>query len=146
MTGARFDETVIERRLAYMMDAVQVLEEYRDLSVEALTEDPKVFWAVQHGLQLCVQTVLDVSAYYVAALSAPVADSYRGNLLTLARLGVLPDEFAARIAPMSGFRNILVHQYIDVDGAEVHRVLDENLADFAEFARYIHAHLKRIAP
>lgn len=137
MTGASLDREVIERRLAHLIDAIQVLKGYRDLTLDELAASPRVYWAVQHGLQLCVQAVLDVAAHCVAALGGPVPDKYRSNILALAPLGVLPDEFAERIAPMAGFRNILVHEYIDVDLREVHKVLTQHLEDFVEFAGHV---------
>ena len=133
---------MIERRLAHLLDAVQVLREFRGLTLDELGASPKVYWAVQHGLQLCVQSVLDLSSHLVAALDAPVHDEYRSNVLALAPLGVLPVEFAERIAPMAGFRNILVHEYVEVDLGEVHRVLTEHLDDFVEFARYLEEYLE----
>ena len=143
MTGARLDHEVIDRRLRNLLDAVQVLREYQGLTLDELAATPRTYWAVQHGLQLCVQSVLDVAAHCVAALGGPVHDEYRGNILALGPLGILPRDFAERIAPMAGFRNILVHEYIDVDLCEVHDVLTQHLDDFVEFAGYVDSYLSR---
>jgi uncharacterized protein YutE (UPF0331/DUF86 family) len=40
------------------------------------------------------------------------------------------------MAPMAGFRNVLVHQYLEIDQKEVYRYL-ENLDQFYEFDGYI---------
>lgn len=141
MTGARIDQSVVERRLAHMLESVDVLKEYQALSLDELSASPKVYWAVQHGLQLCVQAVLDVATHLVAALGGPIEEDYRGHILALGALGVLPQPFAYRIAAMAGFRNVLVHEYIDVNLAEVHRVLTENLGDFEAFAAHVQGYL-----
>lgn len=125
-----------------MMEAVEVLREYQGMTFDELARSPKVHWAVQHGLQLCVQAVLDLASHLVAVHDVPVHEEYRNNLLALAPLGVLPEAFARRIAPMAGFRNILLHQYLDVDLEEVHTLLNEHLDDFAEFAQRIEAFLE----
>ncbi|MGI6611752.1 MAG: type VII toxin-antitoxin system HepT family RNase toxin [Limnochordia bacterium] len=143
MTGAMPDRGVIERRLTYLIDAVQVLREYRGMTLDELAASPKVYWAVQHGLQLCVQSVLDVASHCVASLGGPVPDRYRDNISALAPLGILPKAFAERMAPMAGFRNILVHEYTAVDLREVHRVLTEQLDDFVEFAQHVNAYLEQ---
>ena len=56
-------------------------------------------------------------------------------------MSVLPGAFGARFRRIAGFRNVLVHDYIEVDLAVVSRVLGENLDDFEEFARLVERHL-----
>jgi uncharacterized protein YutE (UPF0331/DUF86 family) len=41
----------------------------------------------------------------------------------MGELGVLPVDFARNLAPMAGFRNILVHEYINVDWNHVYNHL-----------------------
>jgi len=50
---------------------------------------------------------------------------------------VLPAEFATRFRGVAGFRNVLVHAYLDVDLGRVHAVLNDHLDDFTEFARHV---------
>lgn len=142
MTGASIDRNVIERRLLHLLRYVDVLREYQGLSLDELTASPKVHWAVQHGLQLCIQAVVDISAHIVVSLGAVVHDQYRSHIVALGKLGILPPSFAERIADMAGFRNVLVHEYVDVDLREVHRVLVNNLEDFERFAAYIQTYLE----
>ena len=42
---------------------------------------------------------------------------------------------------MAGFRNVIVHGYLDVDLDIVHRLLNERLDDFAEFGRRVSAYV-----
>ena len=137
------DPEVVERRLRRLLEAVEVLKDYQRLSVEELAATPQVYWAVQHGLQICIQAVLDIATHLVAASGARIGDNYRSYIVALGALGVVPNEFAQRLAAMAGFRNILVHEYLDVDLGEVHRVLTQNLGDFQEFARYILEYLSK---
>lgn len=71
-------------------------------------------------------------------------DSYREGVIVLGRLGVLSEEFAERIAGMAGFRNILVHDYLDVDLGIVKQLLDERLDDFRKFGQQVQDHVARV--
>jgi uncharacterized protein YutE (UPF0331/DUF86 family) len=55
----------------------------------------------------------------------------------MGELGVLPPDFARHPAPLAGFRNILVHEYLSVDWDQVYRNLQylEDLGRFADFIR-----------
>jgi uncharacterized protein YutE (UPF0331/DUF86 family) len=58
-------------------------------------------------------------------------------------MGVLPPEFAARFRSVAGFRNVLVHGYLQVDLEVVRRILAERLDDFERFAERIEQNLDR---
>lgn len=62
---------------------------------------------------------------------------YAAAIDGLARLGALPPAFAARFRAVAGFRNVLVHGYLDVDVELVAEVLAGRLDDFEEFARRV---------
>ena len=50
---------------------------------------------------------------------------------------MLPPDFATHLAPLAGFRNILVHEYLAVDWQEVYRNLQQidDLSRFADLVR-----------
>ena len=64
-------------------------------------------------------------------------DNYGDIFDELAKLNIIPDDYATRIKGMAGFRNILVHEYADVDLDIIVDVLNNSLDDFREFANYI---------
>jgi uncharacterized protein YutE (UPF0331/DUF86 family) len=95
---------------------------------------------VERGLQLCAQNVLDVATHLAASSGFDVAD-YASALDRLQELRVLPPEFVQRFRGIAGFRNVLVHGYLDVDLRVLHSVLQERFDDFAEFARLVRRYL-----
>ena len=50
----------------------------------------------------------------------------------LAEHGLVDADLASRWATMIGFRNILVHEYMEIDRRLVHEHLRERLGDFDE--------------
>jgi len=67
-------------------------------------------------------------------------DAY-GAIEMLGKIGVLPHELAQRLAPIAGFRNILVHEYLEIDWNEVLRHL-QRLGDLYNFMEHIKRWLK----
>lgn len=129
-----------ERIVKHLQDisfTLRVLETLRQIPYDAFAEEPRTYWAVEKGLERCIQNVLDVSAHVLAALGGPVPDDYGSLLVELGRQHILPAEFALRVSPMAGFRNILVHEYLEVDLREVYDALQNRLDDFRTFADYI---------
>jgi uncharacterized protein YutE (UPF0331/DUF86 family) len=132
----------VRRHLASPERALRNLERHRGTPADRLRADPDLLWSVEHGLQLCAQNALDIATHLAAAagLDSPTC---AGAIDRLSELGVLPGDFAARFRAIAGFRNVLVHGYLEVDLGVLERVLDQGLGDFAEFSAHVERYLER---
>lgn len=144
MNPGKADATVLRRHLLALTTAVTRLRRYRERPLESLTADVENAWAVERGLQLCAQNALDIATHLVAAAGFDAPD-YASAIDRLADMAVLPRAFAARFRGVAGFRNVLVHSYLEVDLGEVHRLLKEGLDDFDDFAGYVEQYLASTA-
>lgn len=59
------------------------------------------------------------------------------------KVGAVPEDLAARIAPSAGLRNILVHQYLDADLEIVAASVDRAIADYADYVGKVARWLSR---
>jgi uncharacterized protein YutE (UPF0331/DUF86 family) len=136
VTPGELDRELVRRHLLALDEALQHLRRHCGGPVERLATDRDELWAVERGLQLCAQNARNVATHLAAGRGRdPV--SYAGAIDALAELGILPRDFAARFRSVAGFRNVVVHAYLEVDVALVHRLLNERLDDFTEFARCV---------
>lgn len=140
MSPGELDASVVRRHLLALDQALQTLRKHQGRPVDELRSNRDERWVVERGLQLCTQNVLDVATHLAATAGRDVPD-YASAIDQLSDLSVLPAGFAARIRPVAGFRNVIVHGYLDVDLEIVHRLLNERLDDFAEFARLVNLYL-----
>jgi uncharacterized protein YutE (UPF0331/DUF86 family) len=139
VSPGKLDRAVVRRHLAALDAAVRRLRRHAGRPLAELARDEDAAWAVERGLQLCAQNALDLATHLAASGGHEVGD-YAGAVDALATLSIVPAEFAARFRGVAGFRNVLVHAYLEVDLAQVHAVLNERLDDFAEFARLVDAY------
>ena len=144
MSPGRPDTETVRRHLAILDTAMRQLRRHTGRPLAALSDDLDTLWAVERGLQLCAQNALDVATHLVASAGRDAPD-YASAIDQLGALGILPREFADRFRPMAGFRNVLVHGYLEVDVARLHRILNEHLGDFVEFAGHVERHLATAA-
>ncbi len=98
-------------------------------------------WTVERGLLVCAQNVLDIATHIAAsaAVDAPDIDA-------LGQLGVVPRTLAARIRPLAGLRDVLVHAYLTVDSKRVHGVLQQNLPELHELAKQLERFVDERSP
>jgi uncharacterized protein YutE (UPF0331/DUF86 family) len=130
----------VRRHLMALDEKLTRLGTDKGQDVKMLTENSDERWSVERGLQLCTQCVLDIATHLVASAGRDAPD-YATAVETLGELNILTPQFAAKLRPLAGFRNALVHGYLDIDVERLHEVLNEHLDDIREFIRCINAFL-----
>jgi uncharacterized protein YutE (UPF0331/DUF86 family) len=143
MSPGRLDASVVRRHLLALEHALRQLTRHAGRPLDVLRTELDEAWTVERGLQLCAQNALDV-ATHIAAAEAIDAPDYAAAIDALAQMKVLPARFASRFRAVAGFRDVLVHGYLEVDLARVHAVLNMHLVDFREFAEYVRIYLATV--
>ncbi|MBI3912215.1 MAG: DUF86 domain-containing protein [Armatimonadetes bacterium] len=136
----------IRERLELLDSYVQHLQGYRQRTLDEVRSDVGLAWAIEHGLQLSIQCVIDICSYLVAemGLGAPATSPEAIELLRDA--GVFPADFARTLVQLVRFRNVLVHVYARVDVDRIYAHLQSGLDDFGQLAGYIVTLLDRQPP
>ena len=142
MSPGTLDAQTVRRHLVALDRIVAQLRRHAGRSVAQLAGDLDELWAVERGLQLAAQNCIDIATHVLAAGGRDVPD-YQAAIGELSAIGVLPAEFAEGFKRVAGFRNVLVHGYLDIDVVKLHEVLNQRLADFVEFAGNVQLYLGR---
>jgi uncharacterized protein YutE (UPF0331/DUF86 family) len=116
-------------RLSKLDENLGLLEQLR----RAGMKDKRDEWAVRYGLLESIQVVIDVACEVVAGRNLGTPATYRGCIELLAQHGLLEPELAEKVAKMVGFRDLLVHEYEEIDPRRLRSAL-EQLDDFRAFA------------
>ena len=128
----------IEARLRRLREVCRRLRQYRERGAERIREDEDLQWLVERGLQLGCEVVLDVGNHVLAGAFGRTAETYEQILDGLAAERVLTDEVRAELRGLGGFRNVLVHGYLDIDVERVVTALAQAPERFERFAVEVH--------
>jgi uncharacterized protein YutE (UPF0331/DUF86 family) len=133
------DADLVAKRLAFIETCVAQL---RTMAKPALVAtDVREERFVEHTLQLAIQAAIDVASHIVAdeRLGEPKTNHELFDLL--ARAGWLQEGQRRTMHEMTGFRNVVVHGYTDVDTSVVREILERHLDDLLAFVRAIRARI-----
>lgn len=137
------DKERVEKKLNLLEGTLTELEKLSDLSYETLTASLQKQWAAEHGLQLAIQTLLDIGSHILVEAGERGIDNYTDVIKLLGEKDVLPVEFANSIKSMAGLRNILVHEYTEVDLNVIFKILNSRLEDFRRFISFIRTYIDK---
>ena len=128
MSPRDFQSDTIRKRLVSLQRILGELEKYRDSDVEELRSDLSQMYAVFFMLQQVIDLATDINQH-IAATTLNVADSNsRRGFEDLIRAGVLPSDLEQDFYKRAALRNVITHQYVEVDlgivSNSIPRVLD----------------------
>ena len=104
-------------------------------------QDPYLRDIVERNLEVAAQCCIDISHRIITLEGARKPTDYYEAILSLGELGVLPAEFARHLAPLAGFRNILVHEYEEIDDDIVYQSIPICLRQYLKYMELINLHL-----
>jgi uncharacterized protein YutE (UPF0331/DUF86 family) len=131
------DRYVVSARIVRIREYVALLRRIRGMATEReFVRDPLIYGNAERYLQLAIQAVLDISHHIVADRNLPLPTDNKSLFDLLARQKVISTRLSAKLASMAGFRNVLVHEYLEIDRRRVYRALSE-LRDFESFMRAV---------
>ncbi|MEA3239417.1 MAG: DUF86 domain-containing protein [Candidatus Bipolaricaulota bacterium] len=112
------------------------LEPLRAKRRDEFETDPYLKDIVERNLEVAAQACIDIAnrVITVEGLDKP-SDAY-GAIEMLGKMAVLPIDLARRLSPIAGFRNILVHEYLEIDWDQVLNNL-QRLVDLHKFAEHV---------
>lgn len=109
------------------------LRPYADRDPEAYISDAEAIHASKYLLLTSIEDALSAANHVIASEGYRAPADYADAFRSLREAGVLDAKLADRLEAMARFRNLLIHQYAEVDDRRVHGYLQQDLADLDAF-------------
>ena len=126
----------IEQRLEKLKKCLIKLEPFKEKSKEEFLRDEYLQDIVERNLEVAIQSCIDIANRIISLDELEKPKDYYGSITRLGEESILPYDFAQKFAPITGFRNILIHEYLDIDWDEVYKNL-QKIDQFYKFMDYI---------
>jgi uncharacterized protein YutE (UPF0331/DUF86 family) len=130
------DREIFSRRLEALVNYLGNLAAFREVAEAEFVKEPALHHLAERYLHLAVEAALDLGNHWIADRGLPSPDANRDTFTVLEKAGEIPPELAERLRGWAGFRNILVHEYLQIDHAIAYRAIQEELDDLDSFASW----------
>jgi uncharacterized protein YutE (UPF0331/DUF86 family) len=132
---------VIRKRLNKIDEYLIVLRRLQRYERDEFLSDPERYGSAERFLHLAIEALLDIGNHVIADEGLGVVDWYSDVPRIFMEKGLISPELSKKWIRMIGFRNTLVHGYIDIDRTIVYEVLQNGLGDIEELKRVFAHHL-----
>jgi len=133
---APVDSGVIDAKLRELSRRLRRVEAKRPASVKQLAADEDLQDILTRNLELAIQTCIDI-AFHLCGARGVVPTTAAAAFAQLAKLELIERSLAQRLQRAVGFRNVLVHEYVDADWKIVMRVIRTGTGDLAAFGKAV---------
>ena len=133
---APVDTEVLDARLRELSRRLRRVAAKKPASIKALADDEDAQDIVTRNLELAIQSCIDI-AFHLCGTYGKVPTTAADAFAELTKLGLIGRSLAQRLQRAVGFRNVLVHQYTEVDWKIVMRVIRTDTRDLAAFGKAI---------
>lgn len=134
------DKDFIKMKIEYIQRDLNHLELMAKLTINKVAQDDIQYAALKNFLMEIIGRAIDINEHIIAEkgeekLKSPLR--YRETFLRLAKMGILPEDFAQEIAKSAGFRNAIVHDYNNIDKYIVYKSVRDAISQYTQYCNYI---------
>jgi len=137
MRKVPINREVILSRLEEIRKNVAEIEPFQNMEYKEFLED-KNFAVAEHFLRRALEAIFDIGSHILSRIPGARAGTYKEIAILLGKRKIVPQEFAQeKLTKMAGYRNRLIHFYLEVTEEELLKIIKEDLVDIEEFSEHI---------
>ena len=129
--------SVIENKISAVKKYLKILTRYNKYSRQEIEDNLDIRGAVERYLYLAVQATIDLADSVIAYKKFRKPSTMSESFHILQEEQIIPIELADKMVKMTGFRNIIAHDYEKINYDIVYDVLQNRLKDIEEFIEII---------
>lgn len=128
---------IIESKISSIQKYLQILKRFQSYSQKQLEEDINLKGATERYLYLLTQSVLDLAEAIIAFKNFRRPQTYSESFDILQEEKLISPDLTEKLINMAKFRNIIAHDYENLDFGIIYDVLQNRLKDVEEFLAQI---------
>lgn len=131
------NKELLLRKLAEILKQLDHLTQLTKLKENELASNESQFYFAERVMERLIGAAIDINMHLVSDLAGEVPENYFDSFIALGKLKILPLPFAKKIALSASLRNILVHEYQQLDFTKFYEALTIAQHDYMKYAKRI---------
>ena len=129
------DPDLVRRKLARLNMYLDKLKPIAEHTFEEYMSDFYMKTSAERLIQLIVECASDINSHVVLESGQRPPEDYTSSFVRAAEAGLITHELADKLKGSGGMRNIIVHEYMDIDDRKIYEILPTAISDYKEYIR-----------
>ncbi|MFH1956511.1 MAG: DUF86 domain-containing protein [Patescibacteria group bacterium] len=131
------DKEIIEKKIKQIISYLNEIEPVLKLNFKDYRKDVYKIRTLERNTQLIVDNIIDINNELILGQNIEPADDYYGTFTKLKQTNIFPDKLISILAPLTGLRNRLVHEYEKVDQKILFTTMQKRIKDIKEYLKIV---------
>ena len=131
------DKEVVLNRLNHLEENLEYIKGIREYDKKDFINNKDIYLRYERALHLVIEAIIDLANHLIADQRLRTPDSNRDIFKILFENNFIEKELAENLNKMAGFRNILVHDYLDLDRKLEYKIIINNIHDIQQFMKIV---------
>lgn len=129
MTPAIIRSSVVAERVSWIREMIRSVKSLPLATYEEFVSDPRNIASAESYLRRGIEALLDLGRHILSKGFAIAVTEYKDICLKLTEEGVLSNAHGLLFRQIAGYRNRMVHFYLEITPQELYRLSTKNLED-----------------
>jgi uncharacterized protein YutE (UPF0331/DUF86 family) len=129
--------STIENKISSIKKYLAICRTYHTFSQAEIENDVNTRGMVERYLYLVVQSTIDLAESYISFKHYRKPSTMAESFHILKEENIIDTDLCSRLINMTGFRNVVAHDYEKINYTIVFKVLHDGLIDIEEFLTHI---------
>lgn len=138
------DIDLMRRKLSRLNMYLEKLKPISKKSFKDYTSDFYLKTSTERLIQLIVECASDVNNHVVVETKNRPPEDYSISFIKAAEVGAISMDLANRLKGSGGMRNILVHEYMEINDEKVYRSLPLAIKDFKQYIKEVEKFIEKL--
>lgn len=139
------DTELIRRKLSRLTMYLDKLAPIAKHTFNEYLSDFYLKSSTERMVQLIVECASDINNHVVVEAGNRPPEDYTSSFIKAAEAGLITRELADKIKGSAGMRNIIVHEYMDIDDEKIYKTIPLALTDYKEYIKQVDLFLDGLA-
>ncbi len=129
--------SVIENKISSARKYLKILDRYKKYTVKEIEEDLDIRGAFERYIYLAIQSTIDLAEAVISYKDFRKPSTMSEAFCILNEENIISSDLKTKMSKMVGFRNLIAHDYDEINYEIAYSILQENLSDIHEFLRIV---------
>ena len=136
------DKNRVLLRVNFIIQQLSYLKEYEFISFENYQNNFEKKATIERTLELMIQAAIDINRHLITKkLRLPFPETAKQSFLQLQQENILTEALAKQLAKSAGLRNILAHEYLELDDTIIYQSIPLALSQYPLYIKQIITYL-----
>lgn len=131
------DKILVTRKINLISEDFEALKAMAKLSYQDYVANAANEVMAERYLERMIGRMIDINYHIITEEGHPPPTDYFKSFRDLAKVGVLPPDFARQVAPCAGLRNRIVREYDEIDPKKIYDGLQAAVKDVPRYLKYL---------